>query len=281
MAISYHNDEMMKGEAHALKVARYYILNNILNYKEKFGARFGKMVIAIDSRNGYWRKDVFPPYKARRKTNKEKSDINWDMVYHCSNTVLDEIKQYLPYQVVEVDKAEADDIIAVLSLETTEFGKYEEVLIVSSDGDNYQLLKHKNIKQYSPILQKQIVKTPKEIHQVYIESVVKGQSGDGYPNIKSTDDHFIREDAGRQKSIKKELLEDFMNRGIEACADEFERKNYLRNVKMYDYNEIDENVKAAILAAYEKPRENKFDRMELLNYLANTRNRLVERVSEF
>ena len=45
---------------------RHMILNSLRGYKQKFGKQYGEMVIACDNMK-YWRRDVFPLYKAGRK----------------------------------------------------------------------------------------------------------------------------------------------------------------------------------------------------------------------
>lgn len=280
MPISQFKDDMNSGKEKALQVGRHYIINNILTYKRMFSKKYGNTVIAYDSMEGYWRKDVFPYYKAKRKSGREESDINWDNVFFAVNTVKEELQRYFPYRGIDVPKAEADDVIGVLALNTLEFGNHEDMMIVSSDGDNYQLLVHNHIKQYSPIQQKLISLTKEEIKHKGIVSIVKGQAGDGYPNIKSHDDHFVNEESGRQKSISSALIERFMVEGINACADDFERKNYKRNEQLYDYKYIDNDVKQRILTEFEKPLK-KFDRMELMDYLIATRSRHIESVGDF
>ncbi len=91
---------------------RHMILNSIRMYNAKYREKYGQMVIAMDC--GSWRKKVFEHYKAKRKTTREASNIDWDGVYAALNNIRDEIRENLPFKVVEVRGAEADDIIGVL-----------------------------------------------------------------------------------------------------------------------------------------------------------------------
>ena len=62
-----------------------------------------------------WRREIFPNYKAGRKANRAKSEHDWSMLYLIYiSKVKNEIKAFLPYKVIELETAEADDIIAVL-----------------------------------------------------------------------------------------------------------------------------------------------------------------------
>ena len=50
------------------------------------------------------------------------------------------------------------DDIGTLCKNTQEFGQYEDVMIVSADKDFLQLQRYNNVRQYSPLLKKNIEK---------------------------------------------------------------------------------------------------------------------------
>ena len=77
---------------------RHMVLNSIRLYRQKF-KEYGELVICADDKN-YWRKDVFPYYKAHRKEDREKSDLDWQMIFECLNKVKGEIKDNFPYRVI-------------------------------------------------------------------------------------------------------------------------------------------------------------------------------------
>lgn len=126
---------------------RHNILNTLRSYNVKFRKEYGRMVLCMDSRR-YWRKDVFPQYKMNRKKDREKSKLDWNNIYRILNMVKQEIKDFLPYQIIEVDGAEGDDCIAVISKIVSE---NEKVLIISGDHDMLQLIKH-NVDIWQPRL---------------------------------------------------------------------------------------------------------------------------------
>ena len=70
---------------------RHMVVNSLRSYKQKFQQEFGEIVIACDDRN-YWRKQVFPYYKANRKKNRDSSEINCNQVFDIFNTIKAEIK---------------------------------------------------------------------------------------------------------------------------------------------------------------------------------------------
>lgn len=139
-------------EAQVKNIVRHSILNTILSYKKKYSKEYGQVVIAADGRS-YWRKEVFPYYKGDRKKGREKSDLNWKLIFECMTEVREDIRKYFPYKVMHLDRSEADDVIAVLAewSQTNELassGLFEEpqkILIISEDADFYQLLKYKNV----------------------------------------------------------------------------------------------------------------------------------------
>ena len=249
---------------------RHIAISSIKSYKKKYGKDYGEVVIASDGR-GYWRKDFFPNYKASRKKGRDASDLDWKFIFETLNEIREDIKQYFPYRVVHVDKCEADDVIAVLSLETQEFGKHEPVMIISSDKDFKQLQKYDNISQFSPYLKKQIKVSKKELNEWMIEHIVKGDSGDGIPNILSPDDVFINEE--RQKAVSSKRLEEFFKDGFKACKTDVERRNWHRNATLVSFEYIPEDVKKIILDEYEKPSTG--DKNSVMNYLIKNKCRLL------
>ena len=113
---------------------RHMVLNSIRAINSKFSEEFGEMVIACDAPRS-WRKQVFPYYKANRKKAREDSELNWSALFDSLNKVRDELKEFFPYRVIQVDHAEADDVIGTL----VEHYHGYPILIVSGDKDFVQL----------------------------------------------------------------------------------------------------------------------------------------------
>src|SRR4051812_706386 len=101
------------------------VLNTIRTYSKQFRAAFGKVVICCDNKH-YWRRDRFPLYKANRKKSRDSSKLNWGMIFDTLETVREEIKRFMPYVVMNIAGAEADDVIAILA---RELSPNEKVLI--------------------------------------------------------------------------------------------------------------------------------------------------------
>jgi len=254
-------------------LVRHMILNTIRTYVKKFKAEYGTdIVIACDNKK-YWRRDVFPHYKAHRKKARDSSGHDWNSIFECLNKIREELRGHSPYKVIEVDTAEADDIIAVLSMRHS---ATQKVMILSSDKDFAQLQKYPNVEQYSPILKK-FIKEPLPSAQLK-QLVIRGDKSDGIPNILSKDDVFV--EGVRQKPITEAKIINWMNqRPEEFCNDEMLR-NYKRNEMLIDLTQIPETLKQSIIDTYESTKGH--TRQEFMNYMvANRLKNLIEVIDEF
>jgi 5'-3' exonuclease len=254
-------------------LVRHMILNTIRTYVKKFKASHGpEVVIACDNKK-YWRRDVFPYYKAHRKKARQSSGHDWGSIFEVLNKIRDELKNHSPYKVLDVDTAEADDVIAVLATRYASIGK---VMILSSDKDFAQLQKYPNVEQYSPILKKAI-KEPLPALQLK-QLIIRGDKGDGIPNILSKDETFI--DGTRQKPITEAKIINWLNQDpSEFCTDEMLR-NFKRNEMLIDLTQIPETLKQSIIDSYDNTKAH--TKQEFLNYMmANRLKNLIEVIDEF
>ena len=270
-AIMAFSADLKRGTSDDKKnLIRHVALSSIKSYKKKYGNEFGEVVIACDGRN-YWRKEFFANYKGLRKKAREESDLDWKIIFETLTEIREDLKEHFKYKVIHVDRAEADDVIAVLAESTQEFGKYEPVMIVSSDKDFKQLHAYENVQQFSPMLKKKIVINKKELKEWLVEHIVKGDAGDGIPNILSPDSTLM--DGIRQKPVSAKRLQEFFDNGYAACKTDEERRNWHRNITLVDFKYIPEEVKNTILDAFEvEPKGNK---MAIMNYLIKHKCRLL------
>jgi hypothetical protein len=256
---------------------RHMILNSIRMYRKRYHKEFGEVVIVADGAKN-WRKEVFPQYKYSRKEHRKESSIDWDEVFRITNMVRDEIRDNFPYKVMHVNGCEADDVIAALALETQEFGKYEPVMIISSDKDFIQLQKYDNIKQFSPITKK-LVSHPNP--RVYLmEHIFKGDGGDGVPNVLSDDNVFV--DGRRQTPVTQKKMDVWMaSDDLRATLSDEVYRNYSRNKKLIDLTETPEQVKKEIINTFESQNPVK-NKQKVFDYLIQKRCKLLlENVMEF
>lgn len=258
---------------------RHIILNSLRMYNKKFRDEYGHMVITCD--HSSWRRDVFPQYKFKRRESRDKDETAveyWNEVFRIVNMVRDEIRDNLPYKVIHIEKCEADDIIGTIVHETQEFGKNEPVMILSADKDFVQLHRFNNVRQYSPA-QKKFVQEPNPRMYMF-EHIMKGDSGDGVPNILSPDNTFV--DGLRQSPITKKKLDSWLSyaESLDEVLDTEQMRNYQRNKKLIDLAETPDNLKETIINTYEQTKP--APKMKVLNYLVKKRcNNLIECVEEF
>jgi len=252
---------------------RHMVLNSLRFNRMKFKSEFGELIICADDRS-YWRKDVFPYYKASRRKARDESELDWGCIFSALNKIRDELKEVFPYKVIQIDGCEADDVIgAIIHKEGKYLNSGENFLILSGDKDYIQLLKYANVKQYSPILKKWIVHSNPE--EYLFEHIIRGDAGDGVPNVLSPDNSFVMNI--RQRPItQKRLLE---LHDIEKMSDEIKR-NYFRNKTLIDLNEIPSSNKEKILSSYAA--ENANNRSQLLNFFIKNRLKLlIESINDF
>jgi hypothetical protein len=252
---------------------RHMVLNSVRAYNVKFKNEFGEMIIACDAGNN-WRRQIFPYYKANRRKNREKSEINWTSVFESLNKVRDELKDYFPYRVLRVDGAEADDIIGTLA--QTYGNTNEKILILSGDKDFVQLQAYMNVQQFDPV-QKKWRKT-NDVDKFMKEHIMRGDTGDGVPNFLSADDTFVV--GARQKPISQKKLDQWLDADPKEFCDEKMLRGYLRNQQLVDLNFIPPDIKKEVLVQYEQQAGKGRDK--LFNYFIEHRLKLLlESVNEF
>jgi len=250
-------------------LVRHLVLNMYRMYRKRFSAEFGEIIICNDGRE-YWRKNSFPQYKANRKKQRKSSSVDWSEFYGIMNVIQDEVIKTFPYKNLQINDAEADDIIAIISKHNH---NNEKILIVSSDKDFQQLQRYENVYQYSPIIKDFLICEDPE--NFLLEHIIKGDSSDGIPNILSDDDVFVEENK-RQKPCGKKKINTIKGELSEWTNSD----NWNRNQRMIDMNMIPEEVESSILEEYAKEPIGK--RSNMLDYFIqkNLKN-LMGSIEEF
>lgn len=256
-------------------LVRHMIINTIRSLRVKFVSQYGELVIACDDRK-YWRRELFPQYKGNRKIEREKSSIDWASLFDIMNMIKQELKDNFPYRVIQVDRVEADDIIATLCMK---FGSYlnngDEILILSGDKDFVQLQKYGNVKQYDPVNKRDITSSDPE--KFLQRLILSGDRGDGVPNVLSPDNCIV--EGIRQKALRETKIVELLNTEFGSLPEEIQR-NWNRNKMMIDLSLIPSNIQTAILSEYEAQAGK--SRNKIFNYLiAHKMKLLVESVGDF
>jgi 5'-3' exonuclease len=246
---------------------RHMVINSIRGYKQKFGDQYGEIVIACDDRN-YWRKQVFPYYKANRKKARDKSELDWTLIFESFNKIRSELKEFFPYRVIQIESAEADDIIATLVKNNLD----KKIMILSGDKDFVQLHKHPNVKQYDPVRKKAI--THDNPTYYLFEHIMKGDTGDGIPNVLSDDDTFVIESKRQKPLAQKKIDAAWIEKQV------INERNYMRNKQIVDLDCIPSHISEAVVNKYNE--EAGKDRSKLFNYFLKYKlKHMMENVGDF
>ena len=252
---------------------RHMAINTIRANVKQFKSKYPNVILCCDNKH-YWRKDYFPFYKSQRKVDREASGLDWSMIFDTLNRLRDEMKTYFPYKVLDVDGAEADDVIAVL---TARLAPSAPVLILSSDKDFGQLQKYPNVTQYSPILKKFIkIDDSKSFIR---EHVLKGDRGDGIPNFLSPDNTFAAGE--RQKVLNTKRLQEWIAQDAETfCTTDVMLRGFKRNQMLVDFDYIPDDIRGKIVEAFDNTKMASKEKM--LNYFIDKGLKvMIESISDF
>jgi hypothetical protein len=253
-------------------LVRHMVLNTIRFNVKQFKEEYGNVVLCCDNRK-YWRKEFFPFYKAGRKKAREKSDLDWHLIFDMLSKFKQELKENFPYKVIDVAGAEADDVIGTL---VPEYSGKEKIIILSSDGDFLQLQQYSNVKQYNPSLKKYI-KSENPLLELK-EKIIRGDKGDGIPNILSPGDCFVRDI--KQRSVTKGILEKFLNEDYANWEDDVARTGFSRNQVLIDLSLIPEDIKQNIINTFNETKP--ASRQKMLTYFIEFKlKNLMDVIEEF
>lgn len=234
----------------------YNVFNSIYQCMWKF-KNVDEIVLAIDDSNS-WRKAVYNRYKESRKDKKKESKIDWKELYMMMNKLANEFKHHMPFKVLKIKSAEADDIIGVLAK------TYKNpCVIIARDEDYFQCFaKKKNLRVYDPI--SQILYSPDDfpdIKDFLMKLVFCGQRKDDIPNIITPDDWGLTESTeGKrrpgfgEKAFEKikDDLSGFINKGYKnsSYGEVDLHANLKRNRLLMDFDKIPNTIVDRIYKAY-------------------------------
>lgn len=226
---------------------RHMFLNSIRFNRKKFSEEYGEIVLCCDNKD-VWRRDYFPYYKANRKKGRDASDMDWNKLFEVIHAIRAEIEEFFPYKVINVERCEADDIIATV---VHEFGTElnigsEKILILSGDKDFIQLQTYANVDQYNPVMKRWV---RHDNPDKYLEEhILRGDVGDGIPNILSADNCLAIGD--RQKPMTKKRITKFLTEP--ETMDEETKLRLNRNKQMIDLSLVPQEYKDEILEQFNK-----------------------------
>lgn len=127
-----------------LVMIKKLFINKLNSYTKQF-PKYGNIVLCFDNQN-YWRKGIFSYYKYNRKNDRKTSATDWNKIFSDINVIKKELV-LSSYIVMDVEGAEADDIIA--SIAKYEHENNTPTLIISGDKDFIQLLQYDTVCIYN------------------------------------------------------------------------------------------------------------------------------------
>jgi len=295
-----------------IDLLRSAVLNTLKSYKKIFKARAGKeLIIAADSGSS-WRKTFFTHYKQNRKKSRDDSPLDWNLIFQAINQILNEINEFSPFTVLKIPHTEADDIIAVLSKERSQFfrtsadsGQYHSLfdleststksstqelsefvsIIVSEDKDFHQLQYLPGVEQFLP--RKKSFFVDKFPLDSLAKKIIFGDSGDGIPNVLSDDDTFVIQEK-RQKVITEKrlnLILPWAEKQIHYTESLYDPQmkdpeinilqGWCRNRKSIDFRFIPLNIQDQILKEYQEKSNIQKPSGEFLDYLIQHKCKLL------
>lgn len=225
------------------------VIEKIHKYSKENGAKFEDAILAFEG--GSWRKKIYPYYKANRKVKKEE---NHDLI-EFSNKFVKELKEVFPFMFLQQRWCEGDDIISIVA-------RYKHVddtlVIISRDHDFLQLIGNR-VYLYNPFKKEYVTKervyehsskkdifvewnlrTPEDAAMMRRFHVLRGDAGDGIPNIISDDDVFVNPTKKQRPFGPKRILDKFFTNDEEKNKLEMKKifqehdKNCKRNQKLID-----------------------------------------------
>jgi len=167
-----------------IPVVKHFIINELCSIHLEHSHKFGDMIICLDnSVGGYWRKDVYSEYKSNRKKGREESEVDFKEVFAEINVLLSQLELNVPWKVISVERAEADDIMLHLAKKYNEF---ENILIHSPDKDMIQAQRDTDrVFQYSSLTKKWLTADTKSGSMTtwIQEHCILGDASDNVPKV--------------------------------------------------------------------------------------------------
>ena len=150
-----------------------------------------KIIIASDSGNSSFRKNILETYKGARKEKfaeqTEAERLEFELFFQEFNRTIEALMNNPKYTVFRFDKTEADDIAAYIVKNRKKFG-YSTIWMASSDKD-WDLLVSKGVSRFSYVTRKEITIDNWNEHYDWSQDehisikCLQGDSGDSVPGV--------------------------------------------------------------------------------------------------
>ena len=177
-------------------------------------------------------------------------------MFHLKDDIREELKEFFPYSVIGVARAEGDDVIAAL----TEWGRpRERDVIYSTDRDFIQCV-NDDVDLWNWRDGKLTTVNDVDPEDYLFEHVLRGDVGDGIPNVLSHEDTLVTEGM-RQKPMTKKRFDALMNGDYDEVVNKRIEKNYkLISLRMTP-GDIKTEIQTCLLYTSPSPRDRQKSRM--------------------
>jgi 5'-3' exonuclease len=206
-------------------------LESIVKLVKKKTMKNSKIIFCMDStRSTLWRTEIDSKYKGERADLSLKTDFKPTFNYTYNEIIPKILKENDNISAMKVDKCEADDIIAVITMEEKKKNPNREIIIVSGDNDFLQLGRP-NVKFINYKTKKYVEYTEEEAKLLLHEKILLGDKSDNIESILSNNKVL-------SASKRKELLTDINKFNDYAKDNKKLQDAYTYNKKMIDFNFI-------------------------------------------
>jgi len=231
---------------------RYNIFNSIYQSLWKHNNP-KELIIAVDDRSS-WRKSYFKRYKESRKKQRDKSDVNWKELFKQLDMLVSDLKHYMPFKVIKIRSAEADDVIGVLATVMN-----DNCVIISNDEDYLQLCSDR-VRIYNPGHKE--YSECKDPQGFIRKKSYMGQKKDDIFNIITPDDwgQTPETEGKRKPGFGEVAFEKVLKEGTQKWLEKTHKNkwygeidvkaNLKRNKILMDFNYIPQTIKGRVCDAY-------------------------------
>lgn len=220
-----------------IQLWKYFIIDSV--YKSLFKGDVNEVILAVDDKKS-WRKLYWERYKESRKGRRDSSKIDWDLFHSVYRELTEEIQYNLPFKVLLVENAEADDIIGILVNKDN-----NEYVVISNDEDYLQLISDR-VKLYNP--NKMTFMECADTESFIVMKCLTGQAKDDIFNIKTPLDW---PKGKRKPGFGVVSAQKVIDSGYKKWLEEnnlVERFNVNRT--LIDFNRIPNVIKSRVLSSY-------------------------------
>lgn len=249
------------------------MITSFLTLKKKFSYQYGPLIIALDGKNNF-RYGIHPNYKFKRKENRDKDDLPWHIIKAAMNKIREESMNYWPWKVVWSERAEADDVMVVLTEEVAnkniiEVGVMDEVqaepvLLDTRDQDLFFLQKYPNVVQYDS-RERKIISLTEDYDSWMKEFIIKGDVGDGVPNVFS-DLNCLADGIRQTAVIKSRMAPILAHKNIFDYKDDPKIVQRIKqNYQLVCFDGIPLDIRDEILESWNTRKKN--SKMVMMRYL--------------